>query len=380
VTRIAALLIFVGFASLLWFPAEAVLFGGLGILLGAVLLGCSSGLLRLGSAAWRRTGYFARRRTDLLLALWLLIELGVYFATSPFPASRRLLGIVVVSTVLIGRMAALAARLPDRVSSVGPALILGVTLGLGYFAVDLRGADQQLEGAGRAASTIRAREPDARIWYVGHWGFQFYARREGMRAVVPDVSKIERGDWLVVPEGLDQQEILLDPVELETVSSFEFDRFPSLRTEPGYYAGGLPLVHRDGPHLKVDLYRARRSFTARTSWPTARIVDWALRSTGRTAAAAVPALVPHLLFDDLEGRRKSAQALAAIGALAEPATAALLGALGDPDATVRYWSIIALGRIGAAASRAIPRLEQLTEDSSKEVQQAAREALDAIAG
>ena len=122
----------------------------------------------------------------------------------------------------------------------------------------------------------------------------------------------------------------------------------------------------------------RRSFVAKSSWSTARIVDWAVRSTGRTAAAALPALVPRLRFDDPEGRRGSALALAHIGSLATPAVDALTGALSDEDPVVRYWAAVALGRVGPAAARAEGALRRLEEDPAAEVREAAAAALEAI--
>jgi hypothetical protein len=364
-------------ASLLVFPIEAPVFLMLGILVLGVTLLSALGLLRVGSGFSPRR-LLARHPTELLLLGWLAIELAVYFAASPFPAVRRVLGVALASTVLIGRWAALGGRLPGRRVATVASVLVGLTLGLSYFLVDLSDADAQREAAGQAAAGVRAVNPDATLWFTGHWGFQFYAEQAGMLPVVPDGSRLEAGDWLVVPTEVDRQEIVLDPGDLELVSTLEFGPFPPVTTGAGYYAGGHPLTHLDGPRLHLQIYRARREFVARSSWSTARIVDWALRSTGRTAAAALPALLPRLQLDGPDGRRKSALALAHIGPLAGPALDALTGALADDDPVVRYWSVVALGRIGPEATRAVPLLRGLADDPSPEIRDAARTAIQAI--
>ena len=64
---------------------------------------------------------------------------------------------------------------------VGLVAVLGVVLG-----VALLRADAALAGAGRRAGpTLIAPRVAAgeRVWFVGHWGFQWYAERAGARIV-----------------------------------------------------------------------------------------------------------------------------------------------------------------------------------------------------
>ena len=62
-----------------------------------------------------------------------------------------------------------------------------------------REAEARKEGAEAAADYIRGRDPQGRVWFIGHWGFQYYAEGRGMAPVIPNRSQLHRGDWLVIP-------------------------------------------------------------------------------------------------------------------------------------------------------------------------------------
>ena len=65
-----------------------------------------------GVVVWSsRSGGFGRRRParTLFLLLWLGLEALAYFPLTPFPATRRVLGPLVVLTLLVGRLAARTA-------------------------------------------------------------------------------------------------------------------------------------------------------------------------------------------------------------------------------------------------------------------------------
>jgi HEAT repeat protein len=81
----------------------------------------------------------------------------------------------------------------------------------------------------------------------------------------------------------------------------------------------------------------------------------------------------------VEARYQTASALRDLGPRAQPAVPALIAACDDPESMVRICSIKALGRIGAGASNAIPRLRaNAKEGGSFMEQQAAAEAVQQI--
>jgi 4-amino-4-deoxy-L-arabinose transferase-like glycosyltransferase len=243
---------------------------GFGVALTLVLVALR--LLRVcRGSLWRRANW-RRYRIGWFLVLWLALELGGYFALTPFGAVRRILGVVVVAAILISRQAALTARTPQRRWLVWAVALVTSLLGLGFYGVDYRDAWAEREGARQAAALIRAREPQAVIWYIGHWGFQFYAEASGMRPVIPDwpAYRLHQGDWLVVPSPpVEQQRLQIDPQDLELVEEWSVRDFVPLRTVRCFYgtATGVPLEQQEGPRLTVQMYRARRDFVPRTPPP-----------------------------------------------------------------------------------------------------------------
>lgn len=78
-------------------------------------------------------------------------------------------------------------------------------------------------------------------------------------------------------------------------------------------------------------------------------------------------------------RNAAAYEISGLGPAAASAVPALIDALDDPAATVRYPVTVALGEIGPAASAAVPRLKQMMEEETNdELASAARRAIRRI--
>lgn len=230
----------------------------------AVLLGSGAGAFMLLVTVGRglRTG---RRADSLFVVGWVLIELAGYFALTPFPAARRVVGL----TVAIG---VLAARLVSRVSRARPdrrpprwAVPFGVAVGVAVAALDAFDAFPEKVIAERAAAVVAERDPQARVWYSGRWGFAFYCERAGMRPVVAGRTELKPGDYLVLPvfpdaRGFYRPEsihtIRADPGDAaERVAELVWDDPLSAQTVPNFYGGTEPVIGRDHPRLRVVVYR-----------------------------------------------------------------------------------------------------------------------------
>lgn len=75
-------------------------------------------------------------------------------------------------------------------------------------------------------------------------------------------------------------------------------------------------------------------------------------------------------------RNAAAYEIASLGPAAKSAVPALIEALDDPNATVRFPVTVALGEIGPDAAAAVPRLKQMMfEDVNDEIAAAARRAI-----
>jgi 4-amino-4-deoxy-L-arabinose transferase-like glycosyltransferase len=239
------------------FTASDALFRASGILVCAVI---GAALVRRCRIRRWVTGAWRRRPLDTFLLLWLALEVAGYFALSPFPAARRLMGLTLVATLIAGRLASRTCRGAASQRLLNAVVAAGVLLGLAYFALDFREAQAQRAAAEQAA--LVAKQGGARTtWFVGHWGFQFYAEQAGMQPAVAERSQIRLGDWLVVPDpNIDQQHLDLAHAPLEPVATVRIEDAVPIHSVPPYYGGLSPLQRHDGPRVTVTLYRATADF------------------------------------------------------------------------------------------------------------------------
>jgi hypothetical protein len=201
-------------------------------------------------------------RVEGFLCLWLGLEVAGYFVLTPFPAARRVLGLLVVAALLTGRLAARTCRLAPRRRLVWGVTGFGVLLGLAFHGVDLREAVAEQRGAERAARRALRQAGGRTAWYAGTWGLKFYAERAGLRAVVPDRSALRTGDWLVVPDDpLPHQELVLEGAPLAPAGRVTVADALPLRTVWCYYGSNVPLDRLDGPRVSLRLYRVTADFT-----------------------------------------------------------------------------------------------------------------------
>jgi hypothetical protein len=320
-------------ALLLARPIQNELFLGSGLLaIGAAALAALRSLApRARDAAW--SDWIAAHCIELFLIGWALGEVATYFLISYFPAVRRVLAITLVATLLVGRFAARARRpLP-----LAPLLALQLALGLAVWSVDWLEARAQRDAAAQALAAVRARDPGGAVWYTGHWGFQFYAEALGMRPLVPDHTTLRRGEWLVVPAGIDQQEAVIAREDFERVATIRIPPRVPLASLRGFYVGSTPLEHHRGPRLRADVYRARRDVVPASAWSLARIAEWALHAGGGQAQWAAPALARALEAGGAPGDRAlAAEALAALARQGgRDAQAALERAAASADPALR---------------------------------------------
>jgi hypothetical protein len=211
---------------------------------------------------WRR--WLPCRRNSWIgtfLSGWLLLEIAGYFALTPFAATRRIIGITLVATLIAARLLSFVAR-KDR-SWRWLAIAPGMALGIFYNALCTREAGMEPDAVRKAVAEIREQQPSARIWYVGHWGVQFEAQRCGLLAVVLGSSQLERGDWLIWPDPgrVAQQEMKPSTALGGPVRELDSAHPLPLRLIPAYYGGHLAVERWPHPQLTLQIYRVRESFT-----------------------------------------------------------------------------------------------------------------------
>jgi hypothetical protein len=269
--------------KVLTLDSEQVIYSVFGLFVFGTLAVISWRLLRVGRGGLWRPTRWGRHRADWFLVLWFALEVAGFLALTPFGAIRRILGVVVVGTLLAGRLASRSCRSPQRRVLVWRVVLANIALGVAVFAVDFRDAWAQKSAAEDAAAFIRARDPRAVIWFAGHWGFQFYAERTqgpngGMIPVVPQrwkpavpewpSSLLRQGDWLVLPSArFEQQTFQMDPNDLDEVVELSISDWLPLRTVRSFYgtSTGVPLKHHSGPRISTRIYQVRRDFVPQPS-------------------------------------------------------------------------------------------------------------------
>ena len=217
----------------------------------------------------------AKSRTRLhrspmtFLLFWLGLEFAGAVLLSPFPAARRVLGVTMAASVLIGYVAVRAGvggwqPLGDLMRTrwlTWTATAASITFGVAVMLIDAREAHATRELVESARHFSQRENNGGRAWFSGIWAFQFYAMNDGMMPIVPGQSELRTGDLVFLPEQqiarLDfrPEQMPLDELEVVTIE----DRLP-WRTLVCYYAGATPVRGQAGPRLRMRVYRVTRDF------------------------------------------------------------------------------------------------------------------------
>jgi hypothetical protein len=240
--------------------------GGFGIALFAVTALAARRCLQLSRdnhEVSSTDGAIADHRIVWFLISWLVLELLGYTVLTPFAAVRRIMGVVVVATLLLGRLASRSCQSRERWVLLAGVAAISVLLGGVYYWVTVRDAFAEKEAAERAAEWVRRQQPGpgAKLWFVGHWGFQYYAEQAGMKPVAPNASQLRPGDWLMVPDERHHQQLIeIDRRAATEVHRIEVGDGLPLRTVMCYFAGRAPIEHHEGPRIVVTIYRIDTDF------------------------------------------------------------------------------------------------------------------------
>jgi 4-amino-4-deoxy-L-arabinose transferase-like glycosyltransferase len=204
----------------------------------------------------------AADRRSRFLACWWVIELLGYFALSPWPAVRRLIGLSIVSALFLGRQVGRQAR-PAARRQLIVAVAASAAFGLMYQVIDTSDALAERQAVEQTATVLRSADDRAPVWYVGHWGVQFYADRAGWRAVVPGESELPTGSWLVVPRRTDGAQRIEIPAAADLQLVVDVETPWPLGTIPAYYGKNKAIERRSGPAVRLHVYRVESTCVPR---------------------------------------------------------------------------------------------------------------------
>ncbi|NES99978.1 MAG: glycosyltransferase family 39 protein [Sphaerospermopsis sp. SIO1G1] len=182
----------------------------------------------------------------ILLYLWLISSAAFIIIFSPFLATRHILLVIVPITLILVNCSGINSSLLWKITAISVTTFLALALGIS----DRIWANYYRENA----VLIREQLPKkSTIYFTGHWGWQWYAKKNGMQQLESLNPQIKPGDYLVYPQGIHQQRLDKIPSQykLKFVREYknEPSRFTFFKTDTGrFYASSfnkLPwLVNR----------------------------------------------------------------------------------------------------------------------------------------
>lgn len=119
---------------------------------------------------------------------------------APFAAVRHLITVIPVVLLIFGKFVLPELKKPWIYAGVTATILLGTLLAVS----DWKYADVYRSSAQEIRSALEA---NSRIWYRGHWGWQWYAKRAGMEQYDMAGTIFRKGDYLVVPFGVHMQQL-----------------------------------------------------------------------------------------------------------------------------------------------------------------------------
>ena len=144
---------------------------------------------------------------------------------------------------------------------------MAIMFGLVVAIIDIWDAYPEKVLAERAAAVVPV---GGKVWFAGHWGFQFYCERGGMKPLIPGESRAEIGDYLVLPIYPDAVRFhrphigsvsIQPPADaVEVVAEFVRDDWIAAQTVPNFYGGFDPIVGRGAPRLRVVVYKVVKAW------------------------------------------------------------------------------------------------------------------------
>lgn len=207
---------------------------------------------------------------SLFLFAWLCSPLLFDVIFAPFQAVRHLIP-ALLPLALLGFRAlehargAAAQGVGER-RGLGALLALQATLAFAVAFADYEHADAYRSHAERVAREQESRSGDS--WYIGHWGWYFYAQRAGMRELHPDGPFPRPGDRVVQPVNYYNRGLPVggSAPEFEKIDSAVFQpTLPIRAMHPagaGFYvmysrrSSGLPpsIPYRFMPNYPVEVF------------------------------------------------------------------------------------------------------------------------------
>jgi 4-amino-4-deoxy-L-arabinose transferase-like glycosyltransferase len=236
------------------FNASAPLYVVQAALLGAAGAGV---LVLMVSEAWHR-----RDPDTLLLLCWILGTFIFACYVNWTVSVRNILPMAPAVGILLARCIARSERAGGR--QLSKAVLFGSLVPALAVSLLVARADYVLADSARRAAVELTRTYSAtpsKIWFEGHWGFQYYLELLGGRALDYKNPAVAKGDVIVVPSN-NSYTLPVPPALAIPAGSYRFDAASlfstmSYATGAGFYSdsrGSLPFVAGAAPSEVYQAY------------------------------------------------------------------------------------------------------------------------------
>jgi hypothetical protein len=206
----------------------------------------------------------------LLLYLWVAAGSSFIVLFAPFMATRHVLLVIVPISLLLARFvdgSSLAWHTAMLLLTASLSLVLGVS--------DWTWANFYRE---KAAVIRRELPATANIYFTGHWGWQWYAKQNGMKQLEALNPQLEIGDYLVYPEAIHQQTLEKIPLDQQLsmqkkyTEPFSLLTFFSTRNKARFYGSNLKAPWRISfdPIAPIVVYRVEAKHKSLNAPPAGR--------------------------------------------------------------------------------------------------------------
>jgi hypothetical protein len=196
--------------------------------------------------------------TAFLIA-WLVIETVCCIVISPWPAARRYMGILLVATLIVCRLAARRLqREPGERALAMPIAALAVVSGLGCWAIGYVDATNIEDLSKVAAAKAKAEAgADHQAWTWADFGAEYYTREAGLAPVALNSSTLAPGDvFVLMVLGIPWK---WDLAGLELIGSVSAGTNLGTTITPIYFAGRRPVRGAPDTRPIAILYRATQT-------------------------------------------------------------------------------------------------------------------------
>ena len=246
-----------------------------------------------------------------------------------------------------------------------------------FYVSDVEEALAREQSVESVAAIIRKSDADPHIWYIGHWGVEYYAERAGMQPLVPDQSVLRAGDWLVDFDGVHKQSVLLPGQMLEVIDRPLTKFHVRWSTARSYYGGIVPITwHRpisdDVPvaGLQPTILRVTRDGILPSNFPVEELADAAMQRGALVPDGMIRALINFKVNGTFTQAQLAEEALIHIG------PKAMIICLRNQDPRVRLFAAEQLGKLFADRDSDVQSaLNRAVDDPDPAVREATQDAL-----